>query len=58
MKRPQKMGIEKRSSFISIFRFILLGVSIVLIYVGIFLGDLQSIYQKAIYICLECVGIG
>lgn len=37
---------------------ILLGVSIALIIVGIRFGQNQDVMQKAIRICLECVGIG
>ncbi len=31
---------------------------VVLFTAGIFRGELAAILQKAIYICLECIGIG
>lgn len=38
---------------------IVLFISVILIVVGIIWGDLgNSIYQKAIKLCLECIGIG
>ena len=40
------------------FQWILLGLGIVFLLTGIFLGDLSDIYRKAIFICMECIGIG
>ncbi|MBP7552092.1 MAG: thioredoxin [Spirochaetes bacterium] len=37
----------------------ILVISVILLVVGIIWGDLgNSIYQKAIKLCLECIGIG
>ena len=36
----------------------LIGIGTVMIVLGIFAGDLAVILRKAIYICLECIGIG
>ncbi len=36
----------------------LLAVSLVLIGVGIIVGEHKSVLQKSILICLECIGIG
>ena len=36
----------------------LIGAGALLIVVGILTGDLVVVLQKAIYICLECIGIG
>jgi len=35
-----------------------LGIGIALLVVGIFGGQLEEIYRKAVMICLECIGIG
>lgn len=40
-------------------QIMILVISVILIIVGIIWGDLgNSIYQKAIKLCLECIGIG
>ena len=36
--------------------YVLLGI--ILLVIGIFHGQLSDMYQKAIMICLECIGIG
>ena len=36
----------------------LLGTGAALVTAGILLGDPESVFMKAIRICLECVGIG
>ena len=38
--------------------FILMGVGAIMIVAGIWSGELTVILRKAIYICLECIGIG
>jgi len=43
--------------FIILQVFIIL-LSISLILIGIYRNEVQIILQKAIYICLECIGIG
>ena len=37
---------------------LLLFVSVLLIAVGLLLGQNSAVYSKAVKICLECVGIG
>ena len=36
----------------------LVGAGVMLIVIGIFADDLRVVLQKAVYICLECIGIG
>ena len=43
---------------ITLTQLILFGLGIALLLTGIFFGDLQDIYRKAIFICMECIGIG
>jgi len=38
--------------------FIILAAGITLMVLGILQGELQSIFQKGIIVCLECIGIG
>lgn len=37
---------------------VLLTLSFLLILIGFFSGGAESVWQKAITICLECIGIG
>lgn len=39
-------------------RIALLAAAVVSITVGIFRGDNDSIFRKAVFICMECIGIG
>ena len=39
-------------------RIALLAAAAVFIIVGIFRGDNDSIFRKAVFICMECIGIG
>lgn len=47
-----------KKSALPIVRFALVGVSCVLIVIGIFTGDFIDVLQKAIRICIECIGLG
>lgn len=38
--------------------FSLLGVSLLLIILGLISGEYWSVFEKAITICLDCIGIG
>ncbi len=37
---------------------VLIGLGVTMIVLGIVTGELKVILNKAIYICLECIGIG
>ncbi|WP_372994541.1 CD1871A family CXXC motif-containing protein [Lutispora sp.] len=39
-------------------KYILLLMSFVLIAMGVYRGEVKEVLQKAINICLECIGIG
>ncbi len=39
-------------------RNLLLLVAVACIGVGIYLGDVRLVMNKAVHICLECIGIG
>ena len=49
---------DKNQLGINIARGVLIGVSVVLIVVGIFDGSAEDVLQKAINICTECIGLG
>ncbi len=37
---------------------ILLAISVALLAVGIYLGEPAAVWQKAVTICLSCIGVG
>lgn len=38
--------------------FVLLTLSFLLILIGLASGGAESVWQKAVTVCLECIGIG
>ena len=64
LKKEFKAKIEymKENIFrkikISSLQLILLGIGIIFLITGIFLGNPLDIFRKAIFICMECIGIG
>ena len=56
-KKEAVKQIENKK-VINIARGIILGVSIILIVVGIIDGGVEDVLQKAINICTECIGLG
>ncbi len=38
--------------------FLILIIGIIFIFIGIYQNDYHETLMKAIYICLECIGIG
>ncbi len=51
--RKKSQKFQKR-----VLQFLLLALSIVLIIMGVMRGEARTVLQKAIIICLECIGIG
>lgn len=43
---------------ISILQIILLLISLLLITTGFIFGDNMDMFRKAIFICMECIGLG
>lgn len=50
------MNSKKRAG--SFIRYIVFAVSLIMIFVGTRTGEIMTVFQKAAYICLECIGIG
>ncbi|MDD4168687.1 MAG: CD1871A family CXXC motif-containing protein [Desulfotomaculaceae bacterium] len=42
----------------TIFRLFLLGTSLLSVAFGVRRGEVEEVMQKAINLCLECIGIG
>lgn len=38
--------------------FLILAAGIVLIVVGVLLGQPEDVFNKAVRVCLECIGVG
>ena len=55
-KLPVKDGRSEKKH--TLLRIALLAASAVFIIVGVFRGDNDSIFRKAVFICMECIGIG
>lgn len=45
-------------NIVPLVRFIVLGISLALIVIGILRREHLEVLQKAVRICLECIGIG
>lgn len=39
-------------------RWLILGISVMFIGLGIYRGEAEVIFSKAVNICMECIGIG
>jgi hypothetical protein len=52
-----KENIFRKIKF-SRLQLILIGLGIIFLVTGIFLGNPLDIFRKAIFICMECIGIG
>lgn len=39
-------------------RILLLGIAVAFIAIGIMRGDALAVFRKAVFICMECIGIG
>jgi len=49
---------KKWTNKIMIWQVLLLAAGILAILVGIYREEVRTVLMKAIYICLECIGIG
>ncbi len=56
MRKVKKNKLQM--NHINSLRFALLATSIALIILGVLRGEARTVLQKAILICLECIGIG
>lgn len=52
------MEFLKRLKNRQFLQLLFMASGIVLLAVGVFRGELETLLTKAIYICLECIGIG
>ena len=52
-----KENIFRKNKF-SPLQLILIGLGIIFLVTGIILGNPLDIFRKAIFICMECIGIG
>ncbi|QTQ10935.1 hypothetical protein HRI96_01225 [Treponema parvum] len=39
-------------------RVFLIASSLALIFAGVLLGENAAIFQKAVFVCMECIGLG
>ena len=51
-------GIRLNTRFSRLVPRLMLCVGILLIVLGVWRGEAETVFEKAIRICLECVGIG
>lgn len=58
MKETVKGNMQAGESGKTRVRILLLAVAAIMIVAGIYEGQPESVLQKAIHICLECIGIG
>lgn len=50
--------IRKRSNLMKIVQLLLIVVAVGFICFGVYRGEVETVFSKAINLCLECVGIG
>jgi hypothetical protein len=55
MTGRMSMQTSRRIRFIP---FAVLALALILLSAGVFSGEMQSVFRKAIRVCLECIGIG
>ncbi len=59
MKKNKDAGFESEKRDFSLFPGILLAVlGVIFMALGIWRGEMAVVFQKAVNICMECIGIG
>ena len=43
---------------IKLFQFLVFSASVFMIFLGLISGEEDIMFRKAIYICMECIGLG
>lgn len=43
---------------VKVMRILLLGVAAVFLVSGLLSGDVRRMYIKAVFVCMECIGLG
>lgn len=52
------MKIFKRKKFIKKIPYLVFIIALAFIGIGIWRGEVQVLFRKAINVCLECIGLG
>ena len=58
IERKDMLRLRKIFSNIAVLRILLLAAGAAMLLLGIFRDEVQTVLMKAVYICLECIGIG
>ena len=60
MQTEKKLSVKdgRSEKKYTLLRIVLIAAAAVFIIVGFFRGDNDSIFRKAVFICMECIGIG
>ena len=51
-------GADRERLRLSKLQILFLVCSVILLITGIIVGDCTSIFHKAVFVCMECIGIG
>lgn len=50
--------LNKLENKLIILQIVMILTGIIFILIGMYRGEILTVFKKAIYICLECIGIG
>lgn len=58
--KEEKMKMISKYSTYKVFavQIMLIAIAIIFVCVGVYRGEVETVFTKAIRLCLECVGIG